>query len=44
MAVYYYQYSLYMYDLCMFIRHLVSITQVLKDLGLIIGVTPEIYH
>jgi hypothetical protein len=28
---YYYQYNLYMYDLCMFIRYLVSITQVLKD-------------
>jgi hypothetical protein len=27
----YYQYNLYMYDLCMFIRNLVSITQVLKD-------------
>jgi hypothetical protein len=32
MAVYYYnQYNLYMYDLCMFIRYLVSITQVIKD-------------
>jgi hypothetical protein len=29
--IYYYQYNLYMYDLCMFIRYLVSITQVLKD-------------
>jgi hypothetical protein len=28
--IYYYQYNLYMYDLCMFIRYLVSITQVLK--------------
>jgi hypothetical protein len=32
MAVYYYyQYKLYMYELCMFIRYLVSITQVLND-------------
>jgi hypothetical protein len=29
--IYYYQYKVYMYDLCMFIRYLVSITQVLKD-------------
>jgi hypothetical protein len=29
--IYYYQYNLYMYDLCMFIRYLVSITQVRKD-------------
>jgi hypothetical protein len=29
--IYYYQYNLYMYDLCIFIRYLVSITQVLKD-------------
>jgi hypothetical protein len=29
--LYYYQYTLFMYDLCMFIRYLVSITQVLKD-------------
>jgi hypothetical protein len=28
--IYYYQYNLYMYDLCTFIRYLVSITQVLK--------------
>jgi hypothetical protein len=28
--IYYYQDNLYMYDLCMFIRYLVSITQVLK--------------
>jgi hypothetical protein len=35
MAVYkyihYYRYILCMYDICMFIRYLVSITQVLKD-------------
>jgi hypothetical protein len=33
MAVYLYnyQYNLYMYDLCMFNRYLVSITQVRKD-------------
>jgi hypothetical protein len=30
-CIYYYQYILYMYDLCMFIRYLVSITQVLTD-------------
>jgi hypothetical protein len=29
--IYYYQYNLYMYDLCMFIRYLVSLTQVLED-------------
>jgi hypothetical protein len=29
--LYYYHYNLYMYDLCMFIRYLVPITQVLKD-------------
>jgi hypothetical protein len=29
--IYYYQYNLYMYDLCMFIRYLASITQVRKD-------------
>jgi hypothetical protein len=29
--IYYYQYNLYMYDLCMFIRYLVSVTQVLND-------------
>jgi hypothetical protein len=29
--IYYNQYNLYMYDLCMFIRYLVSITQVLND-------------
>jgi hypothetical protein len=29
--IYYYQYKVYMYDLSMFIRYLVSITQVLKD-------------
>jgi hypothetical protein len=28
---YYYQYNVYMYDLCIFLRYLVSITQVLKD-------------
>jgi hypothetical protein len=28
---YYYQYDLYVYGLCTFIRYLVSITQVLKD-------------
>jgi hypothetical protein len=28
--IYNYQYNLYMYDLCMSIRYLVSITQVLK--------------
>jgi hypothetical protein len=34
-----------MYDLCMFIRYLVSMTQVLKilNLGYIIGVSVEIY-
>jgi hypothetical protein len=26
-----YQYNVFMYDLCMFIRYLVSLTQVLKD-------------
>jgi hypothetical protein len=29
--IYYYQYNLYMYDLCMSICYLRSITQVLKD-------------
>jgi hypothetical protein len=29
--IYYYQYNLCMYDLYMFIRYVVSITQVLKD-------------
>jgi hypothetical protein len=29
--IYYYQYRLYMYDLCMLIRYLVSISQVRKD-------------
>jgi peptidoglycan/LPS O-acetylase OafA/YrhL len=28
----YIQYKVYVYDLCMFIRYLVSITQVLKDI------------
>jgi hypothetical protein len=31
MAVYYYQYNLHMYDLCIFIHYLVSITQVRKE-------------
>jgi hypothetical protein len=30
-CIYYYQYNLYVYELCIFIRYLVSITQVLKD-------------
>jgi hypothetical protein len=29
--MYYYQYNLYKYDLCMFIRYLVSITHVFKE-------------
>jgi hypothetical protein len=29
--IYYYQYNLNLYDLCMFILYLVSITRVLKD-------------
>jgi hypothetical protein len=32
--IYYYQYNLYMYDLCIFIRYLAFITQVPKDTGL----------
>jgi hypothetical protein len=33
--IYYHQYNLYTYNLCMFIRYLVSVTQVLKDTYLI---------
>jgi hypothetical protein len=44
--IYCYQYNLYMFDLFMFIHHIVSITQVLKvkifNLGKIIGVGVEI--
>jgi hypothetical protein len=39
--VYYYQYNLYKYDLCMFIRYLVS--KKILNLGKIIGVGVEIY-
>jgi hypothetical protein len=42
--IYYYQYNLYLYDLCMFIRYLVTITKFLKilNLGKVIGVSVEI--